>query len=130
MKVTTKDLKHAFTHAVLRVSSHISAEPRSLSLSPLSHIQIPDMVYELSAKHVCSQEVQTSVDTGSEPQPGIAHSHRHMAQAEQQEAVLQTHIHFLWVPLIIMVGTSHIQAFALENCPFPDLVCEEMVSPK
>lgn len=127
MKVTTKDLKHAFTHAVLRVSSHISAEPRSLSLSSLSHIQIPDMVYELSAKHVCSQEVQTSVDTGSEPQPGIAHSHQHMAQAEQQEAVLQTHIHFLWVPLIT---SGVIQAFALENCPFPDLVCEEMVSPK
>lgn len=118
MKVTTKDLKHAFTHAVLGVSSHISAEPGSLSLSSLSHIQIPDMVCELSAKHACSQEAQTSVDTGSEPQPGIAHSYWHKAQAEQQEAVLQIHIHFLWIPLIITLGASHIQAFSLENESF------------
>lgn len=87
VKVTTKDLKHSLTCTVLRVSSQISAEPRSLSLSSPSHIQIPHMVYKLSAKHAFSQG-QTSVDTGAEPQPGIAHLHRHLAQAaEQQEAV-------------------------------------------
>lgn len=108
VKVTTKDLKHSLTCTVLRVSSQISAEPHSLSLSSPSHIQIPHMVYKLSAKHAFSQG-QTSADTGAEPQPGIAHLYRHLAQAaEQQEAVPWIQIHFLWIPLGASLTAMHL----------------------
>lgn len=108
VKITTKDLKHSLTLEILRVSSQIAAEPCSLSLSTPSHIQIPQMLYKLNAKHVRSQEGHTSVDTGVEPQPGFAHSYRHLAQAaEHQEAVPESRYTFFgylwssgWEPLL------------------------------